>query len=164
MFGKSNQKHFILIADDSEEDSFFIERALRESTRFQVIGSVRNGEEAIAYLAGQGPYADRQLWPFPHLFLVDLKMPQVDGFKVLEWLRKQNFPSLKVAVLSGSSILADIQKVQSLGVNAFYTKSIEHARLMELVRNLEAFLLTPNLPMEFPSLPTNPSRVSGSQV
>ena len=59
-------------ADDSEEDSFFMERALRQSVRFELVGSVRNGEEAIAYLSGQGQYADRELWPLPQLLL----MPQ----------------------------------------------------------------------------------------
>lgn len=143
MLGKTSQKYSVLIADDSEEDSFFMERALRESTRFQVIASVRNGEEAVAYLAGSGPYQDRQLWPFPDVILVDLKMPRLDGFQVLEWLQKQDFPSLKVVVLSGASIAEDVQRVRSLGADAFYAKSLQHAKLIELVRNLESFMLQP---------------------
>ncbi|WP_050785932.1 response regulator [Pedosphaera parvula] len=137
------KKYSVLIADDSEEDSFFMERALRESTRFQVVGSVRDGEEAVAYLGGTGTYSDRQLWPFPDLVLIDLKMPRLDGFQVLEWLQKQNFSSLKAVVLSGASIAGDIQRVRSLGADAFYAKTLQHARLIELVKNLEAFLLDP---------------------
>jgi CheY-like chemotaxis protein len=140
VFGKT-KKYSVLIADDSEEDSFFMERALRESKHFQVVGSVRNGEEALAYLGGTGVYSDRQLWPFPDLILIDLKMPRLDGFQVLEWLQKQSFPSLKAVVLSGASIAGDIQRVRNLGADAFYAKTLQHAQLIEFVRNLETFLL-----------------------
>ncbi|MDB6112557.1 MAG: putative response regulator, CheY [Pedosphaera sp.] len=153
MLAKSNQKCTVLIADDSEEDSFFIEKALRQSVIFEVVGSVRDGEEAIAYLSGQEQYADRQLWPFPELLLMDLKMPRLNGFEVLEWLRKQSFSGLKVVVLSGSSMAEDIQKVQSLGAVAFYTKSAQHAKLVELVRSLEGFLLNSGPNSEVPIPP-----------
>jgi CheY-like chemotaxis protein len=138
----TSKKYHVLIADDSEEDSFFIERALRRATRFQVIASVRNGEEAIAYLAGGGQYADRQLWPFPDVILMDLKMPLLGGIEVLEWLQRQTFPALKVVVLSGSSVAVDIRELRGLGADAFYTKTAEHDRLMELVGNLEELLLS----------------------
>lgn len=157
MLAKSSQKCSVLIADDSEEDSFFMERALRQSVRFEVVGSVRNGEEAIAYLSGQGQYADRELWPLPELLLMDLKMPRLNGFEVLEWLQKQNFPGLKVVVLSGSSMAGDIQKVKSLGAGAFYTKSAQNAKLVELVRNLEEFLLNSGPNSEVPIPPPRQS-------
>jgi hypothetical protein len=48
---KDARKCSVLIADDSEEDSFFLERALRHSTRFELVGSVRNGAEVIAYFS-----------------------------------------------------------------------------------------------------------------
>jgi CheY-like chemotaxis protein len=156
-----NKKYSVLIADDSEEDSFFMERALRESKRFQVVGSVRNGEEAIAYLSGTGVYADRQLWPFPDLILIDLKMPRLDGFEVLEWLQKQNFPSLKAVVLSGASIAGDIQRLRNLGADAFYAKTLQHAQLIEFVKNLEAFLLDSS-PLEKSPMPPSGTSDAGS--
>jgi CheY-like chemotaxis protein len=136
-----NKKYSVLITDDSEEDSFFMERALREATRFQVVGSVRDGAEAIAYLSGQGAYADRQLWPFPDVLLMDLKMPRLSGFDVLEWLQEQNFPGLKVVILSGSSVAVDVQRVRSLGADAFYEKNEGHAQLIKLIKGLEDLLM-----------------------
>jgi CheY-like chemotaxis protein len=135
------KKYFVLVADDSEEDSFFIERALRKSTQFQVVSSVRNGEEAIAYLSGQGQYADRQLWPLPHVLLMDLKMPVLGGFLVLEWLQRRSFPALKVVILSGSSVASDIRKVRALGADAFYAKPAHHTGLSQVVNDLERLLL-----------------------
>jgi CheY-like chemotaxis protein len=157
VFVKSNQKCPVLIADDSEEDSFFMERALRQSVRFELVGSVRNGEEAIAYLSGQGQYADRELWPLPQLLLMDLKMPRLNGFELLEWLQRQKFPGLKVVVLSGSSMVGDIQKVKSLGAGAFYAKSAQNAKLIELVRNLEEFMHNSGPNSEVPIPPPKPS-------
>jgi CheY-like chemotaxis protein len=153
-----NDKYSVLIADDSEEDSFFMERALRQSTRFHVISSVRNGEEAVAYLSGQGAYADRQLWPFPDVLLMDLKMPRLDGFEVLEWLQKNPRPDLKVVVLSGSSIQKDIEKVKALGADAFFAKTLEHAQLIELVAQLEKFLLAAGPHGEVPIPPRDDKR------
>lgn len=141
---KNAQKFSVLIADDSEEDSFFLERALRHSKRFELVGSVRNGEEVIAYFLGEGQYADRQLWPVPDLLMIDLKMPRRSGLEVLEWLQGQNFPNLKVVVLTGSSVAQDIEKVRSLGAGAFYTKSLQHGKLIEMVKKLEEFVTAVN--------------------
>ncbi|HEX4644336.1 MAG TPA: response regulator, partial [Verrucomicrobiae bacterium] len=141
---KDAQKCFVLIADDSEEDSFFLERALRHSTLFELVGSVRNGEEVIAYFSGEGQYADRQLWPLPNLLLMDLKMPRRSGMEVLEWLKGQRFPNLKVVVLTGSSVAQDIEKVRSLGADAFFTKSLQHGKLIEMVKKLEEFVTGAN--------------------
>jgi CheY-like chemotaxis protein len=138
---ETSKKYLVLIADDSEDDSFFLERVLRESSRFQVVGSVRNGNEAIAYLSGEGQYADRQLWPFPDLLLLDLKMPLMDGFKVLEWRQGRTLPEMKIVILSGSSIAADIRRIQQLGADAFYVKTTEYEQMIEMVRNLEKVLL-----------------------
>jgi CheY-like chemotaxis protein len=135
------KKYSVLLADDSEEDSFFMERALRQARRFAVVGSVRNGEEAIAYLSGQGLYADRQLWPFPDVLLMDMKMPRVNGFKVLEWLQQQSFPGLKVVILSGSSVAMDVQRVKTMGADAFYAKTAQHAELLKLIEGLEELLM-----------------------
>lgn len=130
----------VLIADDSEEDSFFLERALRQSHRVHVIASVRHADETIAYLAGQGAYADRQLWPFPHVLLMDFKATHKGG-EVLEWLKNHPETNLKVVQFSGSSVENEINRVKSLGPNALVANMPEHAQLIALVAQLEKFLL-----------------------
>jgi two-component system response regulator len=140
---EKNKKYSVLVADDSEDDRFFIERALRYSTRLQLVGAVADGAEAIKYLDGQGVYGDRQLWPFPDLFLLDLKMPLKNGFEVLEWLQMQDFPQFKVVVLTSSALEQDIARVRNLGVEAFHSKSAKFTELLDVVKSLENYLLGP---------------------
>ena len=143
MCDKANEEHFLLLAVDSEEDSFFMERALRQSRRIRVIGSVRNGVEAVAYLSGEGSYTDRQLWPFPHVLFMGLKMAQPDADRVLEWLRQHPSPGLKVAVLADHDLQRQIEAVKALGPEAFQPHTLANAKLLELVERLEKLLLSP---------------------
>src|ERR1041384_6928520 len=93
----------ILLAEDDPDDVLLAQIALRKARLANPLQIVRDGEEAIAYLQGEGRYADRNRYPLPILLLLDLKMPKVNGFQVLEWLRKQPLLSrLPVAVLTSS--------------------------------------------------------------
>lgn len=140
MLREKSEKFLVLIVIDSEEESFFLERALRQSSRFHVIGSVRNGEEAIAYLSGGGTYADRQLWPLPHVLLMEFS--DVSGGKeVIEWCRRQTNRELRGVDLSNSAIKADIQRIKALGTEAFSPNTSQHAQLLRLVSSLEDLLL-----------------------
>ena len=140
MLREINERSFVLIAVDSEEESFFLERALRLSARFHVIGSVRNGEETIAYLSGDGAYADRQLWPFPNVLLMDFNDAAAVN-SVAEWRRGQTNLDLKEVDLSRSAIKEDIQRIKALGAEAFSQNTAEHAQLLQLVSRLEELLL-----------------------
>ena len=137
---KINDKSLVLIANDSEEDSFFLERALRQSARFHVVGSVRNSGETIAYLCEKGPYADRQLWPFPSVLLMDFHSA-ADRHEVMAWLKQQPGLHLKGTDLSGSPLKQDTRKVKELGAEAFSPNTSQHAELLRLVACLEELLL-----------------------
>jgi CheY-like chemotaxis protein len=131
------KRHFVLVADDCEAESFFIERALRNSTQFQVVSSVRNGVEVIAYLSGDGQYADRQLWPFPDVLLMNLKEARLDSFDVVEWLQRGSFTALKVVILASSSLASQIRNVRAVGGDAFQPQNVQHVRLTQLVNDIE---------------------------
>ena len=75
----------VLIAEDDQNDLVFMRMAFGQAGMPNPVQTVRDGGEAIAYLAGRGIYADRDQYPFPTLMLLDLKMPCKDGFDVLAW-------------------------------------------------------------------------------
>jgi CheY-like chemotaxis protein len=78
----------ILLAEDREDDIKIVRRPSQQAHLVNPLQVVRHGEEAIDYLSGNGKYANRCEYPLPDLFLLDLKMPKIDGFQVLEWIRK----------------------------------------------------------------------------
>ena len=100
---------------------------------------VRNGAETIAYLKGDKGFGDREKFPFPAIIFLDLKMPIVGGFEVLEWIRSQ--PELKkflIVVLSHCESMKDMDRAYSLGANSFLTKPMKEADIMNLSRHFSA--------------------------
>src|SRR5262249_39116010 len=106
---------------------------------------VRNGEEAMAYLAGEKEFANRAEFPLPKLILLDLKMPGLDGFEVLKWIRSQ--PGLKgliVVVLTSSDHIRDVNEAYSLGANSFMVKPMDFENIVELSRLLRDYWIMAN--------------------
>ena len=74
----------ILLAEDNDNDVLLLRQALRTANPAISLHVARDGEQTIRYLKGEGPYADREKFPFPSLLLLDLKMPRKNGFEVEE--------------------------------------------------------------------------------
>src|SRR5262249_49801142 len=111
----------VLMVDDSDDDGALTEFAFQKLSQFRLLGRASDGNQAMAYLKGEGRYGDRDRYPFPDVLLLDLRMPRVDGFEVLEWLKKQSFPHLQIIVLSGSDYDDDIGRAMRLGAHYYRT-------------------------------------------
>src|SRR6185436_2235354 len=123
----------ILIAEDNEDHVILLRRALQKGALLNPIFVVNDGEETVAYLKGEGKYADRYEYPLPALLLLDLKMPKKNGFEVLEWIRQQpGLRRLRVVVLTTSDSPDDIDRAYELGANAFMVKPLERQQFLEL--------------------------------
>ena len=81
------EQRLILMAEDDDNDVFFLERALKQAEIAHPLHRVRNGEEAIAYLRGDGPYHDRKQFPAAAIPTARLENAAQDGFEVIEWVR-----------------------------------------------------------------------------
>src|SRR5665213_1047384 len=116
----------ILLAEDEEDHVLLIRRAFEQAKIPNPLHVVWNGQEAIAYLKGEGKYANREEYPLPALFLLDLKMPRVNGFEVLQWLRSQpGLAPLRVLVLTSSDAIRDVDEAGRLGAKSFLVETID---------------------------------------
>jgi CheY-like chemotaxis protein len=110
----------ILLAEDQPNDVLLTRLAIETAGLPNPLFAVGDGQDAVAYLDGNGPYANRKAYPLPSLFLLDLKMPLMGGFEVLIWLqRRPRFDDIAVVVLSSSNIVSDIDRAKSLGADDY---------------------------------------------
>jgi DNA-binding response OmpR family regulator len=141
----SASSHPILIVEDSPDDLFFLQRSFKIAEVPNELCHVVDGQQAIDYLKGIGPYFDRTAYPLPALVLLDLKLPLKHGFEVLASLRQQpSLRSIVVIILTSSSEESDVSKAYELGANAYLVKPTSVDKLTEIVRALDTFWLRHN--------------------
>jgi len=127
------------MAEDNPGDVTLTRKALEEGKLANNLHVVNDGVEAIAYLNGEGEYADR---PRPDLILLDLNMPRKDGREVLEDIKSDDdLKRIPVVVLTSSEAEEDVAKSYELHANAYLTKPIDFDGFLEIVGSLEEFWL-----------------------
>jgi len=126
----------VLAVDDDSNYLMLIEHAwLSIGTTNKVFQSATSGDEAIEYLKGEGEYSDRNRFPDPGLIMLDLRMPQGDGFSVLERLKsKPEWATIRTVVLTGSAQPDDIRKAYLLGACAYHVKPNTYEDLAKLLK------------------------------
>lgn len=132
----------ILLAEDREDDIVLVQRAFAKGEIQNPLFVVHDGDEAISYLSGIGKYGNRAEYPLPDLLLLDLKMPKVDGFEVLKWVRQQpGFSALRVVVLTSSDQIRDVNTAYRLGANSFMVKPTDFENVLEMAKTLRSYWL-----------------------
>ncbi len=127
----------LLLVEDDPNDVMLFRRAKDKSNLANPLQVVEDGEAAVAYLSGQGIYADRNLYPLPALVLLDLKLPRKSGLEVLAWLRQQpGINRLPVVVLTSSKESVDVGRAYDLGANSYLVKPVAFDKLLEMVKAL----------------------------
>ena len=132
----------ILQVEDDEHDVFFLKRAFEETHIPNPILVVHDGQEAVDFFSGIGPFADRKRYPWPCLVLLDLKLPRKNGLEVLQWLRTERYlPPLPVIMFSSSAHPEDIDQAYRLGANSFVVKPAGVAERNDFARALREYWL-----------------------
>jgi len=137
----SDQALFLLV-EDSETDAILIRRAFVKGNIVNPLQVVTNGDQASAYLKGEGAFSNRREYPLPDLVLLDLKLPGIDGFQVLRWIRQQpELKALRVVVLTSSDRIQDVNLAYQLGANSFLVKPVDFERFVEISQALKGYWL-----------------------
>jgi CheY-like chemotaxis protein len=123
---------YILLAEDSDDDSFFAQRCLAASGQLFKLRRCSNGNDLIHELQSCGI-------DLPAAVILDLKMPLMDGFETLDWIRRQAaYAALPVIILSSSALAEDQERARALGASEYLVKPGSLADLERLLKDLAA--------------------------
>jgi CheY-like chemotaxis protein len=127
-----------LVAEDDPNDALMLHCAFKRAGVEATIHFVSDGVEAIDYLRGKQLFEKVASSTLPGMFLLDLEMPRLDGFGVLEWLRKHpHLRPYRVVVFSASQSAHDMARAAALGADLCLPKTSDLAELAQVVRTLE---------------------------
>lgn len=134
--------HQILLIEDNRDDTELFRMAFARAGLEGSLHCVHNAQEAFAYLDGIGDFRDRNRFPFPHLLLLDLKLPQTNGFEVLRTLRSRpELKALPVITFTGSEDSSDVRRAYEAGANCYLIKPHSFEDLTALAKLLREFWL-----------------------
>jgi len=128
----------VLLVEDDPGDALLVAEALSGSEIR--LHTVRDGEEAVAFLLHADPFADA---PRPGLVLLDLDLPVVDGREVLARVKAdEDLRSIPVVVLTSSAAEADVVAGYTGRANAYVAKPLTADAFQDAVRRIGGFFGT----------------------
>jgi len=137
----------ILLVEDNPDDVELTLRAFKKSNIVNELVVARDGAEALDYLYGTGRYAGRDINIMPAVILLDLKLPKVNGFEVLQRIRAdERTQLLPVVILTGSQEEQDLINGYKLGANSYIVKPVGFDKFCCAIQKLGMYWLLLNQP------------------
>jgi CheY-like chemotaxis protein len=129
----------VVIVDDDPYDALLAEGVIDELEPMFPVQILSSGEDLIAYLQGEDLYRDRSRFPYPGLVLLDLKMPKMDGFEVLQWVKDHpEHSKVPIVVLSGCiGMAAQVTRACQLGALSFLPKPVQQQDIQSILALLK---------------------------
>ena len=135
----------ILLAEDNPDHAELLKRSFENHRVPNKIYHVADGEKALDYLFRRGEFTDPTCSPRPHLILLDLKMPKVNGIEVLQSIRNtEEFADVPVVMLSSSDAEPDVEQAYGLHVNSYLVKPLEFGKFAQLMDDVGYYWLNWN--------------------
>ncbi len=136
----------LILAEDDDGHASLIRRNLQRAGFVNDLVHLRDGQEALDYVRGEGEHAGRVLTDMV-LLLLDINMPRVDGVEVLRQLKADPATSkIPVIMLTTTDDPREVQRCYQLGCNVYVTKPVEYDGFIEAVKRLGLFLQVVKLP------------------
>ena len=151
------EQAIILLADDNAADVALTQRALQSAHLGNPVQIVSTGQEVIEYLTG-AIHARFSGARIPLLILLDLDLPDLTGFEVLEWIRTQEtLAGVPVVFYTGSENASDANRAMHLGANSYWVKPSSFQGLVSLMQLLKSKIGALEMPSKAPIHPSTPS-------
>ena len=137
----------ILMVEDNPDDEQLTLRAFAKNHLTNKIHVVRDGQEALDYVFCKGKYADRNIADHPHVILLDIKLPLIDGIEVLRRIKAdERTKTIPVVMLTSSHEERDLVETYRLGVNSYIVKPVDFEQFTDSARSLGMYWLLLNRP------------------
>ncbi|MBI5381959.1 MAG: response regulator [Opitutae bacterium] len=135
----------ILLVEDNADHAELVKRNLADSQVANRLFHVEDGEAALDFLYQRGAFADPAQFPRPHLMLLDLRLPRVDGLEVLKEVKSSPaLLSLPVVVLTTSEAERDVARAYAYHANSYLTKPVDFGQFAALLKDLGFYWLAWN--------------------
>jgi CheY-like chemotaxis protein len=135
----------ILLIEDNPGHADLVKRTLKNHRIVNKIFYVPDGEQALDYLYHRGKYADPNACPRPHVILLDLRLPKIDGQEVLETIKEdKSLKSVPVVILTTSKAEQDVSKAYSNHANSYLVKPVDFAKFSQMMSDLGFYWLSWN--------------------
>ena len=139
------EKGSILLVEDGPDDVELILRALKKNNVTNKVVVMSNGQEALDWIFGEGAHSQRDTSEMPTVVLLDLKLPKIGGFEVLQRIRADDRTKLlPVVILTSSHEEGDRLSGYELGANSYVCKPVNFEQFSEAVRQLGLYWLLLN--------------------
>lgn len=137
----------ILLVEDNEDDVLLTLRALRGLNLLNRVETVRDGAEALEFLAAEGKYSHRNTRDLPELILLDINLPRLNGIEVLKSLRSESATRIvPVIMLTTSGQEQDMRLAYESGANSYIRKPVQSEAFQQAINNLGLYWLAVNTP------------------
>jgi CheY-like chemotaxis protein len=141
-----NTSRWILIAEDNANDADLALRALKLNHQSLEAVIVRDGREALDCLLHKGEFAQRSTGQ-PAFVLLDLKMPKMDGFAVLQEIKSNSqLKVIPVVIFTSSREQKDIASCYDTGANAYVVKPLNFREFAATLKSIDSFWMVLNEP------------------
>jgi two-component system response regulator len=135
----------IILVEDNPSDADLIKRALNKNNVANKILHLKDGQEVLQYLFGEGQWKGRTTANTPKVILLDLKMPKVSGIEVLKKIKSnEQTMGIPVVILTSSKEDPDIKECYKLGVNSYVVKPVGFEDFSRTVAQLGLYWLLIN--------------------
>lgn len=144
----SSQQVTIVMIEDDDGHAKLIEKNLRRAGIMNEIVHIDNGRVASEYLTGTGQYSGKRP-EAPMLILLDLNLPEMDGFQILEKIKNDDTTKLiPVIILTTTDNPREVERGYALGCNVYVTKPVEYEAFADSIRKLGLLLAVVKVPGE----------------
>jgi CheY-like chemotaxis protein len=127
----------LLLIEDNMDHSELIMRCFRDHRVANKLYHVTDGKAALDYLFRRGKYADPQKSPKPHVILLDLRLPRIDGLEVLKEIKaEKGLSSIPVAIVTTSDAEKDVAAAYEYHANSYLVKPIDFEKFTQLMKDL----------------------------